>query len=75
MVNRSNSERLRGFCDGLMDRQTDGRTFAILESLLQLKNIGLLKMGQCLKLVQTSVTNQKFPHNGVVEYKVGEQYD
>ena len=29
MVDRSNSERLRGFCDGLMD----GWTFAILESL------------------------------------------
>jgi len=27
-------------------------------------------MGQCLKLVQTSITNQKFPHNGVVEYKL-----
>ena len=23
MVDRSDSERLRGFCDGLMDRQTD----------------------------------------------------
>ena len=33
MANRSNSERLRGFCD----RRTDRRTFAILESLSQLK--------------------------------------
>ena len=33
MVDRSDSERLRGFCDGLMYR----RTFAILESLLRLK--------------------------------------
>ena len=59
----------------MTDRRTDRQTFAILESLSRLKNIGLLKMGQCLKLVQTSVTNQKFPHNGVVEYKVGEQND
>ena len=36
MVDRSDSERLRGFCD----RQTDGRTFAILESLLRLKSCG-----------------------------------
>ena len=44
MVNRSNFERLRGFGDGQTDRQTDGRTFAILESLLRLKrkkNIGV----------------------------------
>ena len=34
MADRSNSERLRGFCD----RQTHGQTFAILESLLQLKS-------------------------------------
>ena len=33
MVDRSNSERLRGFCNGLTDR----RTFAILESLSRLK--------------------------------------
>ena len=33
MVNRSDSERLRGFCD----RRTDRRTFAILESLSRLK--------------------------------------
>ena len=36
MVDRSNSERLRGFDFGLTDRQTD--RFAIVESLLQLKN-------------------------------------
>ena len=34
MAYRHDFERLRGFCDG----QTDGRTFAILESLLQLKS-------------------------------------
>ena len=34
MVERSNSDRLRGFCD----RQTDRQTFAILESLSRLKN-------------------------------------
>ena len=33
MVNRSDSERLRGFCDW----RTDWRTFAILESLSRLK--------------------------------------
>ena len=33
MVDRSNSERLRGFCN----RQADRRTFAILESLSRLK--------------------------------------
>ena len=33
MVNRSNSERLRGFDFRRTDRQTDGRTFAIVESL------------------------------------------
>ena len=26
MVDRSNSERLRGFCDGRTDRQMDGQT-------------------------------------------------
>ena len=26
MVDRSNSERLRGFCDRRTDRQTDGQT-------------------------------------------------
>ena len=35
MVNRSDSERLRVFCD----RLTDGQTLAILESLSQLKKI------------------------------------
>ena len=35
MVDRSNSERLRGFCD----RRTDGQTFAIVESLSRLKTI------------------------------------
>ena len=34
MADRSNSERLRGFCYG----QTDGQTFAILELLLRLKS-------------------------------------
>ena len=34
MVNRSDSERLRGFCNRLTD---DRRTFAILESLSRLK--------------------------------------
>ena len=33
MVNRSDYERLRGFGDGLTDRLTDRRTFAILESI------------------------------------------
>ena len=35
LVDRSNSERLRGFCN----RQTDRRTFAILESLSRLKRL------------------------------------
>ena len=34
MADRLDSERLRGFCD----RQTDRRTFAILESLSRLKS-------------------------------------
>ena len=38
MVNRSDSERLRGFCDRQTDRRTNGRTFAIVESLSLLKN-------------------------------------
>ena len=33
MADRPDSERLRGFCDGLTDR----RTFAIVESLSRLK--------------------------------------
>ena len=37
MVDRSNSDRLRGFCDG----QTNRRTFAIVESLSGLKNTDL----------------------------------
>ena len=47
MANRSNSEMLRGFCDGQTDgrtdRQTDGqtdrRTFAIVELLSRLKTM------------------------------------
>ena len=35
MVDRSNFERLRGFGEGL----TDGQTFAIVESLFQLKTV------------------------------------
>ena len=39
MADRLDFERLRGFCDG----QTDGQTFAILESLLRLKSIKVPK--------------------------------
>ena len=44
IADRLDSEMLRGFCDGRTDRRTDGWTFAILESLSQLKN--LLVSGQ-----------------------------
>ena len=37
MADRLDFERLRGFCDGQTDGLTDGRIFAILESLLRLK--------------------------------------
>ena len=40
MVNRNVSERLRGFGN----RQTDGRTFAILESLSRLKTEEKMKL-------------------------------
>ena len=44
MVNKRDSERLRGFCDRQTDGQTDGqtdrRTFATLESQSRLKRIG-----------------------------------
>ena len=60
MVNRSNSERLRGFGDRLTDRQTDRRTFAILESLSQLKskrkgNVGVFSPDQTVLKVQIYV--------------------
>ena len=38
MADRQDSERLRGFGNGLTDRQTDGQTLAIVELLSQLKN-------------------------------------
>ena len=37
MIDRSNSERLRGFCDGWTDWWTDRQTFAIVDFLLRLK--------------------------------------
>ena len=38
MVDRLDILGQIGFCDRLMDRQTDGQIFAILESLLRLKS-------------------------------------
>ena len=35
------TERLMGFAIGLMDRQTSGQTFAIVELLLRMKNFGI----------------------------------
>ena len=34
----------------------------------------MIKNEQCLQLSQTSIPNQKFPHNGLVEYKVDSSF-
>ena len=44
MAYRLNSERLRGFDFRLTDRQTDRKTFAILELLSRLKTVDIMNL-------------------------------